>query len=356
METIYHDNGKIKQITYKKDGKLHRDYDDPALIEYYENGNMKKRGWYQNDKLSRTYDHEDFYHFGEGFALEEFYENGNLKEKEWYSGGYFIKKSYYETEDKQIPHYMFRNGKKIRIDEPILEEFGNDDKKIYKNGLIIESIEHYDGEEEGEEKMTHHCWFENGKLSKDIEPASIQYFDNGNIWLKQWFKDEVPYSENEIIEEKYYKSGDIQERKWLKSGKRFKNDEPTIEEYYENGNISKKHWTTANGTKSEEYYENGSIKSKSERDSKNNYTIEEFYENEKIKEKIVGKRVGFKNMEDETIKELYNINGIIQVREFKRNYKFHNYESKPAVEIYNNEGVLVDQKFYTNGIKQEIMT
>ena len=41
---------------FLKDGKLHRERDLPAIIEYDENGQLKFERWYKNDEQHRESD------------------------------------------------------------------------------------------------------------------------------------------------------------------------------------------------------------------------------------------------------------------------------------------------------------
>ncbi len=109
----YHENGESKEWEgWYKDGKLHRENDHPARIEYYENGFKMFDFWYKDGKRHRENDPAWIvYYFSEGGSKKfelwyrdgekhrendqpaciEYSEDGSKRSEEWFKDGKFIK-------------------------------------------------------------------------------------------------------------------------------------------------------------------------------------------------------------------------------------------------------------------------
>ena len=53
--TLFEGTENVKEIRYlDSDGRLHRDDDKPALVEYHSNTNVKFRAWYKHGVMHRA--------------------------------------------------------------------------------------------------------------------------------------------------------------------------------------------------------------------------------------------------------------------------------------------------------------
>ena len=86
-EEIEYDNGKTKSIKHFLNGHLHRDKNQPAVIEYFEGGNIKKEMYYLNGVL----------HNEDGLAIKEYNEKGRIISEKYYINGKNFNKSDFQS-------------------------------------------------------------------------------------------------------------------------------------------------------------------------------------------------------------------------------------------------------------------
>lgn len=138
--SIYNDDGIIEFCIWHKHGRVHRNGDKPAVIEYGIYGTLLSEEWIKNGQFYRSFDSP---------ALIWYYSNGKFRMRKW-----FIK-------DK---------GPRLN-DQPSLIFY-------YENGQIQDE-----------------WWLEDDKFHRIDKPCEIGYYKNGKIREEQWKQHDVHYRE-----------------------------------------------------------------------------------------------------------------------------------------------------------------
>jgi antitoxin component YwqK of YwqJK toxin-antitoxin module len=73
METVLHPNGRVKSITYRVNGRRHRD-NGPAYQKWNDAGELIREDWHQNGRLHRD----------NGPAYQKWNDAGELIVEMWY--------------------------------------------------------------------------------------------------------------------------------------------------------------------------------------------------------------------------------------------------------------------------------
>lgn len=142
-----------------KNGKIHRDNDLPAVIDYYD-GIKEKEIWYQDGVIKRG--NED-----DLPAVIDYDVNDEKECEKWYKNGKIHR-------DNDLPAYIIYSKHKIEYWYQNGSRCRDDDKPA-----IIVYYENGNTERE--------YWYKNGLQSRDYGlPSSIYYFENGSISAKSW--------------------------------------------------------------------------------------------------------------------------------------------------------------------------
>ena len=101
---FYFDNGFIGFEKYKLNGKMHRNDDGPAYIEYFEslNGKISKEIYYQNDEMHSINGPAEIWYYKNDKIKAEFYHQNGLCYRcdgpaiiYYYPSGFISRKDYY---------------------------------------------------------------------------------------------------------------------------------------------------------------------------------------------------------------------------------------------------------------------
>lgn len=197
---LEYENDILSRETWLKDGKKHKEDNNPAEIVFYENGNKRQEYWYKNGISYREnglphdvwYDiksniiHEDW---ESNFPREDdkpstifYYESGNKEAELWL----ICDIGYHRENDKpaMINYYdsFDENGNQIVKSETW---YVNNDQ--YRECDLPSEIEY---DEKGFVEVEH--WVQNGLFHRDNDqPAEIKYNEQGNIYCKRWFTEGV---------------------------------------------------------------------------------------------------------------------------------------------------------------------
>lgn len=104
MQVCYHENGSIRAILFRKDGKPHR-IGGPAIVEWDENGNLVLELWYRYGKEHRE----------NGPAFLEYHHGVPVMKSWWYNGVRHRTDgpAFIGSEDGIIEEKWFVDGKKL---------------------------------------------------------------------------------------------------------------------------------------------------------------------------------------------------------------------------------------------------
>ncbi len=104
----YYINGIIIYKMYYIEGKLHKDFDEPAFINYHKDGKISSQSWYQNGKYYRDNDKPTHiqYNNDESITYQIWYDvNEKIIKKECYKNGKIFTSnviiSYYGDEEQE---------------------------------------------------------------------------------------------------------------------------------------------------------------------------------------------------------------------------------------------------------------
>lgn len=187
--TISYKRNILYSETWKTDGKLDRKV-SPAIIIYHKNGQPKILQWYRNGESYRE-NNEAIY--------EKYYETGVIWQKSWGNG---------EIVHREDGPAIIRYNENGKVEE---EEWYLNDKSFRRDGGPVLIRYHENG------KIEEEVWLsKNGKYNRgDDLPASINYREDGTLYLRKWYKNDqfhrrngpamIEYDENEkVIEERWY--------------------------------------------------------------------------------------------------------------------------------------------------------
>jgi len=166
FKTYY--KGVVSRASWFRDGRLHREDDEPASIWYDQYGGIVSENWAVNDEFHRE---------GNKPAIIRYYSDSSIYNK-WYKNGELHREN----------------------DKPADIQWAEDCKKVY-----------------------YKKWFKNGQLHRENDqPAYIQYDEFSvldNVIQEDWYKNNRRHRENgpasilydeedgTIRSEKYYKNG-----------------------------------------------------------------------------------------------------------------------------------------------------
>jgi hypothetical protein len=139
-ETFLGEGYKISTEIWKENGKVHRDGDLPAVIEYYRDGSLKALRYFNHNNKHRIGGPQliKFYEDG-GVQIEAYYENNKRYRADgpayiaYFPNGNFEEISWYDAE-----------GRLHNLDEPALVEFNS-------RGDVIRSEWWWNGQKEDED-------------------------------------------------------------------------------------------------------------------------------------------------------------------------------------------------------------
>lgn len=175
-------NGGEAIERWYKNGKLHRNNDLPAEIEYdlmdswWEEPSIITVKWYWHGKLHRLKDGPAFICYDPKDAVEQWYQNGVLHR----TGGPAEIRCY---EDYYFPPYgPHTNMSQLRIDEPHIHK-----ELWYCHGKLSreDGPTHIEYSENGTKKLE--IWYQDGEWSRDGGPAYIEYDDSGTTKYEEWY-------------------------------------------------------------------------------------------------------------------------------------------------------------------------
>ncbi len=212
-----------------KNGRPHRNGDDPAVITYHfmtKIPDIKK--WYKNG--------EHFRAGGLPYSIE-YYQTGKVKAKRWKKVNNLpIEIQYYHTGSIRA-EFQFLYGRHC------LQKL-NVPAKIYY---------HLNGHKKEE------WWYEKGTRHRENGPAVAYYYENGNPKKEEWLKMGQRHREDGAAITTYYENGNKKKEQWFKNKKLFRDDGPANIWYNEAGKRIKAIWYMQ-GTKQKEIkYFNQSI-------------------------------------------------------------------------------------------------
>jgi len=207
-----HRHTYVRYRKYYKNGRTHREGDNPASIEYYQDGNVRRESYFKNGELHREGDKPAviFYNKNGNITNEEYFENNML----YHTIGFFLN----DSGSKQIKFEIYlKNGRTHREgDNPATIDYYQDGnvrrESYYKNGELYRegdnpaSIDYYqDGNVQRE------SYYRNGKLHREGDnPASIEYYQDGNVRRESYYKNGKLHREgNNPASIEYYQDGMI---------------------------------------------------------------------------------------------------------------------------------------------------
>jgi len=166
-DALYRETGLLQSETYYKDNKIHRDDDQPAVINYASDGKFPIcKVWYKEGKFHRD---------GDLPAYEFYYEsNQKIHTRAWYKHGI------------QYLNNCLPSKEEYNKDSIITRlEWTSEEGKLHREGdlpaVLIFS-------EDGKTKL-YEKWYKNGKLHRPLSKGSAHasYDKAGNIIIENYY-------------------------------------------------------------------------------------------------------------------------------------------------------------------------
>lgn len=191
----YDQSGILTAEYHLKNGELHGE-----TVEYFDSHKIKSKATYLDGKVQGS---RFFYYTSGNVYTEEIFENGELvKYLEYYPNGKISTLSITNPKEKTIT-YIYHNTQ----GEPYFEE-------VFKDGLVFKAFQYKKGNSKPEEisfsKKPYVSYnlegikVMEGNIAKGKKQGAWHYFyNNGNIKIKDFFKDDI----SEGIKENYTQEG-----------------------------------------------------------------------------------------------------------------------------------------------------
>jgi antitoxin component YwqK of YwqJK toxin-antitoxin module len=131
-----------------KNGFIHDNDDNPAIVHYYNDGKVRWKGWYKNGICHRSHPNDDLP------AEIFYYDDGKIRYEVWLKNGKFHR--YHPNED--LPAIIRYHN--------IDDQYGIKKEEWYMNG---------------------------SRYRKDNLPTMIEYYKNGKIKSEEWHCRDICY-------------------------------------------------------------------------------------------------------------------------------------------------------------------
>lgn len=324
----FYELGELKTLNcyHNNHNVIHRDDDEPALIQYDPSKKETIYTWYKDGKIYRENDKP----------------NRIIKSDIWDEFEIQIWLNELGVIDER------ENGEASVIaynDDSIKVKLWFKDGKLHRENDLPAAI-CYDYYIDGKEAKK--SWYKDGKLHRENDlPAvidDISPFTN----LEAWHKDGFYYRESDkpaVI--CYDKQGNIEEKHWVNEDGwvcQRDSDEPSTIEYYPNGNVKAEYYyKNTEITHYIKYFSNGNIK-KMTNYKKGETLLKEFYKNGKIKSIISQRSDDYNQVNDIPIKKEYYKNGSMKSQYWTDDYPYTvKKDGKPNIVKYYKSGELKEE-------------
>jgi antitoxin component YwqK of YwqJK toxin-antitoxin module len=218
-QMIYIDDVLEQELWMNRRGDLNREGDKPALIKYEDDGRYEE--WHTDGVLTR----------GDGKpAVVVFDEQDVIISQRW-----ILNEIYYRSDDQPaIVHYYY-NGKPS-LEEWVSEVFA-DSSNTYQLSRMGDKPASVEYDEDG--RVIKESWFIDGDLSRQDNPAIIEYYPSGIPKTKNWFFNNMYFRQGDLpTAENYYESGNKSSETWINSeGEYHRLEGPAFREFSEEGNV-----------------------------------------------------------------------------------------------------------------------
>lgn len=387
----------------------------PALIQYYDNGNIKRAEYHQNDNIDYYIEYYENgktkrecvgrgpnidYHEVDEFEIADWKKNPNQSDEKELVFKYGLTKTQNEplyrietdsnfeaneTKQDYMKYVVCANNSNKIVDKVnqdlrvetkqinlktkcvctykknklILEEwFAND--KLHRDNDLPASIAYYETKEEKEKlSKLKEIWYQNGEIKRNYEysmkpeasPCWIEYYENGNVKEKRWYKNGLLGKEEKFWDDKpdliqYYENGNEKRVEYHENGILCRDCAPSVIEYYENGQkkMEENHYRNKEGSTEHKHMV-------TEFYSKNNY---EFNDKKKSQRWFVDGKVT-NNEEDVPASVEYYENGNVKNEAWYKEGKLHRNGNHPAFIEYfpssslKNKGNRKQERWYKEG-------
>ena len=211
---IFDSDLDLKSETWHHNGKLHRDNDLPAWIDYDRFQSFKQ--WYQHGELHRDNDLPAWIQ----------YHDGKISDESWYQHGEIHR-------DNDLPAWIEHN----------YDDESGIRKKWWKNGKLHRDNDQPAWIEYNENYIFKQSWWQNGKLHRCGDLPAMIYYNRGSVSDEYWYQNGELHRDGGLYAQRVIDIQGCAQEEWFKHGKHYReNDLPVLVWYRENGTVKLHVW------------------------------------------------------------------------------------------------------------------